>query len=57
MKWITRRSVWFFFMIRILIKIILWDEYLIYSVLFSHTKKIIDEYKNLIVINSYQQNC
>lgn len=37
-------------------EIILWDEYLIYSVLFGHNKKIIDEYKDLIVINGYQQN-
>lgn len=31
-------------------EIILWDEYLIYSVLFGHNDKIIDEYKELIVI-------
>ena len=37
-------------------EIILWDEYLIYSVLFGHNKKIIDEYKDLIVIDGYQQN-
>lgn len=33
-------------------EIVLWDEYLIYSVLFGHNKKIIDEYKNLIEISS-----
>ena len=38
-------------------EILLWDEYLIYSVLFSHNKKIVEKYKDLIVINSYQQNC
>lgn len=38
-------------------EIMLWDEYLIYSVLFGHNSKIIDEYKDLIVIYSYQQNC
>lgn len=32
-------------------EIILWDEYLIYSVLFGHNKKIIDEYKDLIEIS------
>lgn len=31
-------------------EIILWDEYLIYSVLFGHNEKIVDEYKDLIVI-------
>lgn len=30
-------------------EIILWDEYLIYSVLFGHNKKIINEYKHLIL--------
>lgn len=43
-------------------EIILWDEYLIYSVLFGHNSKILDEYKDVIVIydyqqNGYQQNC
>ena len=36
-------------------ELVLWEDYLIYSVMFGNNKNIVDKYKNLIIIKEYEQ--